>query len=174
MTEQPQDPRQDQTAAEPAPEPAEALAAETTDAVAPEAAQDGPGEAGQPSPEMLELAGRMFDAARTGDAETLEAYIVAGLNPDLQNGKGDTFLTLAAYHDQPGVVEMLIRVGADVEKANDRGQRPLTCATFKGDVASMRLLLAAGADPDAGTPSARQTAQMFGGEEITAVLDAPR
>ncbi|MEX3566038.1 ankyrin repeat domain-containing protein [Micrococcus endophyticus] len=171
MTEQPQDPRQDQTAAEPAPEPAEALAAETTDAVAPEA---GPGEAGQPSPEMLELAGRMFDAARTGDAETLEAYIVAGLNPDLQNGKGDTFLTLAAYHDQPGVVEMLIRVGADVEKANDRGQRPLTCATFKGDVASMRLLLAAGADPDAGTPSARQTAQMFGGEEIAAVLDEPR
>lgn len=131
-------------------------------------------ESAGPSPEMLELAGRMFDAARTGDVDTLEAYIVAGLNPDLQNGKGDTFLTLAAYHDQPAVVEMLIRVGADVEKANDRGQRPLTCATFKGDVASMRLLLAAGADPDAGTPSARQTAQMFGGERVAAVLDEAR
>lgn len=139
----------------------------TTDAVSPDAAP----EPAQLSPEMLELAGRMFDAARTGDVDTLEAYIVAGLNPDLQNAKGDTFLTLAAYHDQPDTVKMLIDVGADVEKANDRGQRPLTCATFKGDVASMRHLLAAGADPDAGTPSARQTAQMFGGAEIAAVLD---
>lgn len=144
------------------------LDAQTTDAVTGSADAD----PAQPSAEMLELAGRLFDAARAGDAETLEAYIVSGLNPDLQNGQGDTFLTLAAYHDQPKTVEMLIRVGADVEKANDRGQRPLTCATFKGDVASMRLLLAAGADPDAGSPSARETARMFGGEEIAAVLDA--
>ena len=30
---------------------------------------------------------------------------------------------------------------------------------------------AAGADPDAGTPSARQTAQMFAGADLLAVLD---
>ncbi|MDK7870724.1 ankyrin repeat domain-containing protein [Micrococcus luteus] len=143
------------------------LAAETTDAVAPSGAPD----PGQPSEEMLDLAGRMFDAARTGDVETLEAYIVAGLDPDRQNGSGDTFLTLAADHHQPAVVEMLVDVGADVEKADDRGQRPLTCATLTGDVESMRLLLAAGADPDAGQPSARQTAEMFGGPESTAVLE---
>lgn len=160
------DQQKDQTTA-PAADARPDLEAETTDALAPSGAP----EPGQPSEEMLELAGRMFDAARDGDAETLEAYIVAGLNPDLQNGSGDTFLTLAAYHDQPETVRMLIEVGADVEKANDRGQRPLTCATFKGDVESMRLLLAAGADPDAGQPSARETAQMFGGAEIAAVLD---
>ena len=35
----------------------------------------------------------------------------------------------------------------------------------------MRHLLVAGADPDAGTPSARQTAQMFAGADLLAVLD---
>ena len=62
-------------------------------------------------------------------------------------------------------------LGLMLERVLDRGQRALTCATFKRDVASMRHLLAAGADPDAGTPSARQTAQMFAGDDLLAVLD---
>lgn len=121
--------------------------------------------------EVVELAQRLFDCARTGDAATLAAYLEAGVDVDLQNASGDTFLTLASYHEQPEVVQMLIDHGADLERGNDRGQRPLTCATFKQDLASMRALLAAGADPDAGTPSARETARMFGGHALLAVLD---
>ena len=60
--------------------------------------------------------------------------------------------------------------GADVEAENDRGQRALTCAVFKQDVASATALIEAGADPDAGTPSARQTAQMFGAENLLALF----
>ncbi|MGZ4495802.1 MAG: hypothetical protein ACXVWU_13945 [Nocardioides sp.] len=38
----------------------------------------------------------------------------------------------------------------------------LSGAVFKGEDAVVRALLAAGADPDAGTPTARETAAMFG------------
>ena len=119
----------------------------------------------------IELANRLFDMARDGDTAQLKAYLDAGVSTRLRNHAGDSFLTLAAYHEHPDTVAMLIEAGAEIEHANDRGQRPLTCATFKRDVASMRHLLAAGADPDAGTPSARQTAQMFAGDDLLAVLD---
>lgn len=122
----------------------------------------------------IELANRLFDAARAGETALLEAYLEAGVSTRIRNHAGDTFLTLAAYHEQPETVAMLLARGADVEDANDRGQRPLTCATFKQDEASMRHLLAAGADPDAGTPSARQTAQMFGGEHLVPLFDEAR
>ena len=101
----------------------------------------------------IELANRLFDMARDGDTAQLKAYLDAGVSTRLRNHAGDSFLTLAAYHEHPDTVAMLIEAGAEIEHANDRGQRALTCATFKRDVVSMRHLLAAGADPDAGTPS---------------------
>ena len=52
--------------------------------------------------------------------------------------------------------------GADVDRVNDRGQAPLAGAVFKGEDEVVATLLGLGADPDAGTPSARATAEMFG------------
>lgn len=52
--------------------------------------------------------------------------------------------------------------GADVDRLNDRGQSPLAGAVFKAEDEVVATLLASGADPDAGTPSARATAEMFG------------
>ena len=73
------------------------------------------------------------------------------------------------------VVDDLLALPLDdviqTEGANDRGQLPLVCAVFKQDAESARLLLAAGADPDAGTPTARETAQMTGSAELLALLD---
>lgn len=126
---------------------------------------------GSPSEEVIELANRLFDAAREGDTATLRAYLEAGVPVEMRNHAGDSFLTLAAYHEHPETVAMLLEFGVDVEAANDRGQRALTCATFKGDEASVRLLLGAGANPDMGTPSARETARMFSGERLLSVLD---
>ena len=54
------------------------------------------------------------------------------------------------------------RRGADVDRVNDRGQAPLADAVFKGEDEVVATLLGLGADPDAGTPSARATAEMFG------------
>lgn len=124
-----------------------------------------------PSDDAIALAQRLFDLARDGGTAELAAYLDAGAPIDMRNENGDTFLILAAYRDNPETVRMLIERGADLEAENDRGQRALTCAVFKQDVESTRALVAAGADPDAGTPTARQTAQMFGATEILHLLE---
>ncbi len=123
-------------------------------------------EADAPDERLVELAHQMFDLAREGETERLEAYVEAGVPVDLTDASGNTLLMLAAYHGHPETVTMLAGRGADVNRLNDRGQSPLAGAVFKreGDVVS--ALLRGGADPDAGTPSARETAQMFGQSEL--------
>ncbi|RJK94226.1 ankyrin repeat domain-containing protein [Vallicoccus soli] len=125
-------------------------------------------------PEVLDFAHRLFDLARHGGTEELAGYLDAGLSPDLTNDKGDTLLILAAYHAHPATVAALLAHGADHSRANDRGQTALAAAVFRRDEETVRLLLAAGADPDAGGPSARQTAAFFELPEMAALLPAPR
>lgn len=114
----------------------------------------------EPSKELIEFAHRMFDLARDGDPQLLD-YVSAGLSPDVADPQGNTLLMLAAYHGHAVLVDGLIKAGGDVETANDRGQTPLAGAVFKSYVEVTEMLLAAGADPDGGTPTARETAQMF-------------
>lgn len=115
---------------------------------------------------MADLAARVFGAARAGDAEMLASYVDAGLPVDLANEAGDTLLMLSAYHGHLASVQVLLKRGADANKANDRGQTPLAGAVFKNEPDIARALLNAGADPDAGTPSAAETARMFGKEDM--------
>jgi uncharacterized protein len=121
-----------------------------------------------PDDAIGELAGRLFDMARSGDAATLAAYLDAGIPVNLTNSAGDTLLMLAAYYGHPATVRVLIDRGADVNRLSDRGQTPLAGSVFHGDDQVIRLLLGAGADPNAGTPSAIDTAQAFG---LTDYLD---
>jgi ankyrin repeat protein len=117
---------------------------------------------GPPDERLVELAHRMFDLARAGEAATLLAYVDGGVPADLTDAQGNTLLMLAAYHGHAGVVAGLAERGADVDRVNDRGQAPLAGAVFKGEDLVVATLLDLGADPDAGTPSARATAEMFG------------
>ncbi|MYX12491.1 ankyrin repeat domain-containing protein [Streptomyces sp. SID8374] len=119
-----------------------------------------------PDPEVVELATKVFGLARTGETEALAAYVDAGVPADLTNDRGDSLLMLAAYHGHAGAVTALVARGADPNRANDRGQTPLAGAVFKGEDAVIDALLTAGADPAAGTPSARDTAQMFGKADL--------
>ena len=73
---------------------------------------------------------------------------------------------LAAYHGHPAAVAALAERGADVNRLNDRGQSPLAGAIFKGEDEVVRVLREHGADLDAGTPSARATAEMFGRPDL--------
>jgi ankyrin repeat protein len=75
-------------------------------------------------------------------------------------------LMLSAYHGHLAAVQVLLKRGADPNRANDRGQSPLAGAVFKNEPEIARALLDAGADPDAGSPSARDTARMFGKEDM--------
>lgn len=43
-------------------------------------------------PEAIELAMRMYNAAREGDSELLQQAVLAGLPPNMTNEKGDTLV----------------------------------------------------------------------------------
>ncbi|WP_326668863.1 ankyrin repeat domain-containing protein [Streptomyces sp. NBC_01257] len=119
-----------------------------------------------PDPEVIELAAKVFDLARQGDSDALAAYVDAGVPVNLTNDRGDSLLMLAAYHGHVAAVTALTSRGADADRANDRGQTPLAGAVFKGEDAVIRALLDAGADPASGTPSAVDTARMFGKADL--------
>jgi len=132
----------------------------------------GPATSGSPTPddETLELAHKLFQAAREGDTALLRGYLGAGAPATMTNAAGDSLLMLAAYHGHAETVQLILEHGAEADAANDRGQTPLAGAAFKGYTDVARVLLDAGADPDAGTPSARAAAQMFARTEILDLL----
>lgn len=117
-------------------------------------------------PRLVELAHRLFDLARTGDAERLAAHVDAGVPAGLTDAAGNSLLMLAAYHGHTDAVRVLIARDALVDALNDRGQSPLAGAIFKGEDDVARVLLEAGADPDLGSPTARETAAMFGRQDL--------
>lgn len=118
----------------------------------------------------IELAHSMLDAARSGDSAPLLALIDQGAPVNLQDASGNGPLMLAAYHGHAELVRGLAARGADVDLMNDRGQSPLAGVAFKGFTDVAKVLLEAGADPEAGTPSARETARYFEREDILALM----
>ncbi|MBC7272493.1 ankyrin repeat domain-containing protein [Streptomyces broussonetiae] len=125
-----------------------------------------------PDPEVVELATKIFDLARRGQTEALTAYVDAGVPADLTNDRGDSLVMLAAYHGHAETVRALLARGADADRINDRGQTPLAGAVFKGEQQVIEALLKGGADPAAGTPSAVDTARMFGKTELLELFGA--
>ncbi|KAL2285997.1 hypothetical protein FJTKL_07246 [Diaporthe vaccinii] len=116
-------------------------------------------------PEAIELASRMYNAARQGDTELLTQAISAGLPPNLTNDKGDTLLMLAAYHGHADLVKFLVQQGADPNRLNDRQQSPLAGAVFKKEDDVIEALVEGGADPEYGAPSALECISIFKQED---------
>jgi ankyrin repeat protein len=106
---------------------------------------------------------QIFDLARQG-ADVLLDLVDAGLPVDLADESDNTLLMLAAYHGHADLTAGLAERGADVNRLNGKNQAPLAGAVFKNEADVIRVLVEHGADPDAGNPSARATAQMFGRE----------
>ncbi|MGW2047975.1 ankyrin repeat domain-containing protein [Streptomyces sp. NPDC001858] len=125
-----------------------------------------------PDPEVVELATKIFDLARQGQTEELVAYVDAGVPANLTNDRGDSLVMLAAYHGHADAVRALLARGAEADRINDRGQTPLAGAVFKGETEVVKALLEAGVDPSQGTPSAVDTARMFGKTELLELLGA--
>ena len=114
---------------------------------------------------MQEFAHRLFNMAREGSLDLLN-YIDQGVNINLVNQDGQSFLMLAAYHGHADLVTALARAGADVNLLNDRGQSPLAGAIFKKEDAVVDALLDAGASATAVQPTAIDSARMFGREDL--------
>jgi uncharacterized protein len=102
------------------------------------------------------------DMAREGRTEELAEFVEHGLPVETTDDDGNSLLMLAAYHGQAETVRMLLDHGASPDTRNDRDQSPVAGALFKGADEVVDVLRGAGADLDAGTPSARQAAEMFG------------
>ncbi|MCW2569305.1 MAG: ankyrin [Mycobacterium sp.] len=121
--------------------------------------------------EVLAFARQMFELARAGEAARLAEYLGAGVPPNMTNEKGDTLLILAAYHNHPETVRVLLEHGADHARTNDRGQTALAAAVFRQNAETVNILLAGGADPNAGGPSAVEMAKFFDLPEMQALLE---
>lgn len=127
----------------------------------------------EPDERLVDLAHEMFDLARAGEGQRLAAYVDAGVPVDLTDAAGNTLLMLAAYHGHARTVGLLAERGADADRVNDRGQSPLAGAVFKDEPDVVRTLVDVGADPDAGTPTARETAAMFGRADLFGRAGSP-
>lgn len=123
--------------------------------------------------DAVALAHRLLDLARAGGTDELIAYVDAGVPVNLTDPAGNTVLMLAAYHGHAQTVQALIERGADVDRVNDRGQSPLAGAVFKAEIDVVRALISAGANPNAGSPSAIDTARFFARDDVVALLAAP-
>ena len=146
------------------PDPEGAAAAQGSPAAQPQTAP-------QLSEEELALLNQMFDLAREGSTDQLRQALEAGVPVNLTNGKGDTLLNLAAYHQHEETVAMLLEAGADTERVSDMGFTALICAVFRGDEAITRRLLEAGAGQDTGFQPARAVAEEFGRTNVIPLLD---
>jgi uncharacterized protein len=122
-------------------------------------------------PEILQLSTQAFDCARQGDTDRLAAYVDAGVPVDLTTDRGDSLLMLAAYHGHADTVRALLDRHAETDRVNEQGQTPLAGAVFKDAREVVTVLVEAGADPEAGAPSAVETATMFGMTEMLELLD---
>jgi ankyrin repeat protein len=112
----------------------------------------------------------VLDLARRGRTAELADVIDRGVPANLAGGAGDTLLILAAYHEHPDTVRMLLERGADPDRVNDRGQTALGAAVFRRSRESVTLLLDHGADPHAGGRSAVEIAAFFELAEMAELL----
>jgi ankyrin repeat protein len=85
---------------------------------------------------------------RNHDGTWLAFLLGKGARPDVQNGRGETPLTLAAQLGWTEGASILLNHGAGVDVSNSRGETPLILAVENHSVPMVRLLLANGANPN--------------------------
>ncbi|TRW14545.1 ankyrin repeat domain-containing protein [Glacieibacterium frigidum] len=112
-----------------------------------------------PTPERAQAL--LFDAAKLGRADLVPALVAAGADVNARDARGFTALILAAYNDQPAVLDALIAAKADpCLPDRDQGNTAQMGVAFRGHDALAARLLKAGCDVNARN-KAGQTALMM-------------
>jgi hypothetical protein len=94
-----------------------------------------------PSMSAADVEADFFDAARLGRIDVMEAFLRAGAQINARDKSGYTALILAAYNNQPEMVDFLIDRGADPCIGDNRGNTALMGVAFQGyDKIAERLL----------------------------------
>lgn len=130
-----------------------------------------PDEAPELTDEQVEFLNSMFDLARDGQHQKLLSLIDQGIPVNLTNSKGDSLLILASYNEHAELVAGLLQRSADPDRMNDRGQTALSCAVFRQHEDITAQLLRAGADAHLGPQNPYAVIEMFGLENMRAVVD---
>ncbi|WP_337192588.1 ankyrin repeat domain-containing protein [Novosphingobium silvae] len=123
-----------------------------------------------PSPERLQQL--LFDAARMGREDVIEALVHAGADIEARDERGHTPLVLASYHGMEAATATLLRLGADPDTLGDNGSALMGVA-FKGHVAIADVLLRSGADPNlrnAAGQTSLMMAALFGRAAVVTLL----
>lgn len=103
------------------------------------------------------------------DLQWVEFLLQRGANPNAEDKKGVTPLTIAAGLGFVEGVEALLEGGARVDQTNIAGETPLISAVHRRDIALVRLLLRHGANPDRNDNSgrsARDYAELMGSGQL--------
>ena len=125
-----------------------------------------------PSPERMQAL--LFDAAREGRVDVVEALVAYGADVAARDEKGHTALILAAYRGHLDTVDRLLALGADPGAGDGaRGNTALMGVAFKGHDSVAARLLAVGVAVDQRNDAgqtALMMAAMFGREAQIAML----
>jgi len=79
------------------------------------------------------------------DIKSVNNYINAGYDLNVQDKYGNTLLMLAAISDIE-ILELLLNSGADIDKQNNKGHTALILAAYENNREIIELLLDYGAD----------------------------
>lgn len=114
----------------------------------------------------------MVEAAKARNRNSVAALINARADVNTALPDGSTALAWAAYHDDAGMVDLLLKAGAKVT-ADEYGETPLTLACANGNARIVEKLLQAGADANAARwngETALMIAARFGSPQSVAML----
>ena len=118
------------------------------------------------------LDGKLWEAAREGDAAAIERLAAEGASPNAKK-YGVPAVYGAAFYGHAGAVSALVRLGADLDARDGNGWTALIWAAANGQVECARALLAGGADRTlrrSDGKTALEMAEAYGPAELAALL----
>jgi ankyrin repeat protein len=91
----------------------------------------------------------LVEAIRAGQADSVEALLEGGADPNRASARGETAMHAAAFSDDPEVLRLVLAHGGDANARNTKtGETALMKALLSPNANQYAVLLDAGADPD--------------------------